>query len=135
MADLLVWDGSCRVGVEEFDQAHQHLFAIGNNLIRAVLDGHALEVIRPVIDELIDYAEQHFRSEEALMRRAGYPGYEAHRAEHHRLMNDVQLFKSRYIAGEVQASEVSLFLIQWIQHHVKETDMAYSGHLQQSVAN
>ena len=82
MADLLVWDSSCRVGVEEFDEAHQHLFAIGNNLIRAVLEGHALEVIRPVIDELIDYTEQHFRAEEALMRRADYPGYEAHRAEH-----------------------------------------------------
>jgi len=134
MADLLVWDSTCSVGVDEFDRAHQHLFAIGNRLIQAVLDGHALEVIRPVIDELIDYTEQHFRSEEDLLQRAGYPDYAAHRAEHHRLMNDVQLFKSRYIAGEVRPSEVSLFLIEWIQHHVKETDMAYSGHLRQSAA-
>lgn len=129
MADLLKWDNSCRVGVEEFDQAHKGLFAVGNRVIRAVVNNQGMDVMRSVIDELIDYTESHFKREEEILKQTGYADYEAHRAEHKRLMNDVQLFKSKYISGDLEASEVSLFLIGWIMHHIKETDMAYTDHL------
>jgi len=129
MADLLKWDRSCLVGIPEFDEAHKGLFAIGNKVIRAVLANRERDVIRSVIEELVEYAESHFRREEDVLKASGYPDFEAHRAEHKRLLNDVQLFKSRYISGDVEASEVSIFLIGWVTHHIKETDMAYTDHL------
>jgi len=54
MGDAIKWDGSCSVRVKEFDEAHQHLFAIGNRLIRAAILDSSLDIVGDIVDELIE---------------------------------------------------------------------------------
>lgn len=129
MVDVIKWDDSCRVGVKELDDQHRNLFAICNRLIRLVIDGKVAEVGRETIEELVAYTEQHFAREEELMRAAGYAESKEHHEEHKKMMNDVLLFKSEYIAGDLDESEVTQFLIEWILHHVKGIDRQYVGQM------
>ena len=129
MVDVIKWDDSCRVGVRELDEAHKGLFDVCNHLIRIVVENRVSEMGGPIVEKLIDYAERHFQREEELMRLAQYPGVDEHHGEHKTLMNDVFLFKSDYIAGNLDASAVSEFLIKWILHHVKGTDRDYAEQL------
>lgn len=130
--DIIKWDESCQVGVQELDDQHKNLFAICNRLIRLVTDGRVAEVGRETIEELIEYTEKHFAREEELMRKAGYPASQEHHEEHKHMMNDVLLFKSKYIAGDLDESEVTEFLIAWILHHVKGIDRQYIGQMAQA---
>ncbi len=129
MADAIKWDESCRVGVQEFDAAHQRLFGIGNRLIRAVAQDGGSAPVAEVLEDLIDFAEEHFEREEELMEQTDYPGRELHKREHRRLMNDLRLFKSQWIGGDIDGSEVSTFVIEWIVKHTKDTDRKYGPHL------
>jgi hemerythrin-like metal-binding protein len=63
------------------------------------------------------------------MQSTNYPQFEAHRVEHKKLLNDVLLFKSRYIAGDLVAADVSTFLVEWMVKHIKESDRDYGAHL------
>lgn len=129
MPDIIKWDETCRVGVEEMDAAHRTLFGIGNRMIRAVVENKGESESRDVIDEMIEYAEKHFTREEELLLAARFPRLEQHHAIHQRLMNDIRLFKSQYIAGDVDGSAVATFLIEWIVDHIKKIDKAYSPYL------
>ncbi len=40
------------------------------------------QVIGEVLDGLMDYADNHFRVENGMLNRPGYPGSEGHIAEH-----------------------------------------------------
>ena len=129
MAEAIKWDESCRVGIKELDAAHQKLFGIGNRLILAVARDGAAAPVAEVLDDLIEFAEEHFGREEELMAESAYPDRDAHRREHRRLMNDLRLFKSQWIGGDVDGSQVSTFVIEWIVKHTKDSDRKYGPHL------
>ena len=132
MADVIKWDESCRVGVKELDDQHKNLFAICNRLIRLVEQNRVEEIGTETIQELIDYTEKHFRREEELQNEAGYGARKEHHEEHKKLMNDVLLFKSDFLAQNLDASAVSQFLIEWILHHVKGVDRDYISQMKQA---
>ena len=129
MVDIIKWDETCRLGIKELDEQHKNLFKICNDLIRTIVENRAAEAGPETIQQLTDYAELHFRREEELLQQAGYPEAREHHLEHNRLMNDLLLFKSEYIAGNLDSSKVSQFLIEWILHHVKGTDRQYVDQL------
>lgn len=134
MADVIKWDETCSVGVSELDEAHRVLFGIGNRMIQAVVERKEEEETREVIDQMIEYAEKHFRREEELLDATHYPGRAEHHAIHQRLLNDIRLFKSQYVAGNVDGAAVAGFLIEWIVNHIKKVDKRYSSHLASTAA-
>jgi hemerythrin-like metal-binding protein len=127
MPGIILWDESCSVGLDELDEAHRHLFDIGNRMIRAVAERRGETEAREVIEEMIEYAEQHFAREEVLMQASRYPGYAEHRTIHERLMNEIRLIKSQFIAGNLNSSLVAAFLREWMVDHIKKTDKDYSA--------
>jgi hemerythrin len=46
-----------------------------------------------VVDELIDYTQYHFSTEEKYMLEYAYPGYEQHKAEHEEFIDKIQRSK------------------------------------------
>lgn len=129
MVEVIKWDETCSVGVRELDDAHRRLFGIGNRMIRAVIEKKGDLETNEVIDEMIEYAEKHFRREEELLDATHYPSRAQHHAIHQRLMNDILLFKSQYIARNVDGAAVATFLIEWIVDHIKKVDKQYAGYL------
>ena len=78
MADL-EWKESYSVGIEQFDADHKKLIEIINRVVKADEAGGPVQW---VLQELDNYARDHFQAEEERMTAAGYPGLEEYRKEH-----------------------------------------------------
>ena len=119
----LRWDASIATGVAEIDTQHQHLFDVFNAAARAQADGSAQA--DALIDELIDYTREHFRTEAELMRR--WPIDAQRKASHleaHRRFTEF-LEQAQAVASEQPAEAVLdllAFLAQWLLHHVAGVD-------------
>jgi hemerythrin-like metal-binding protein len=127
---IFAWNESYSVHIRQMDEQHQNLFEIINRLAEAMRSGKGDAIVRETVEHLAVYTRTHFLQEEALMRRAGYPGLAAHQEQHRKLMGDVEQYKRALEEGR-SASPVSLlnFIRQWLAHHIRESDKAYSDHL------
>lgn len=127
--DLFRWKDDYSVGVAEFDNDHRRLLSLANSVVSGAVRGLSTQEVSEVFDELAIYADRHFSREEDLMRRAEYPGLTEHREEHRRLLSEVRLLKSRFIADDLPADELAVLLVDWVVVHIQRTDQQYRGHL------
>jgi hemerythrin-like metal-binding protein len=127
---IFAWNESYSVRVRAMDEQHEKLFEIINTLAEAMKSGKGDDVVRDTVEQLAVYTRTHFLQEEALMRQTGYPDLAPHRELHRKLMADVEQYKRALEEGR-SASPVSLlnFIRQWLVHHIRESDRAYSDHL------
>jgi len=127
---IFAWNESYSVRVRPMDEQHKKLFDIINELAEAMKKGKGDGVVRDTVEQLAVYTRTHFLQEEALMRKAAYPGLAAHQEQHRKLMADVEQYKRALEEGH-SASPVTLlnFVRQWLVHHIRESDKAYSDHL------
>jgi len=122
----LIWTQALSVGIAAVDEQHRELFRRVDALLQATTDGNPVEATR-MLGFLAEYVEFHFAAEEALMRDHGYPGIEAHLAEHVHLRNQVALVAEEYRrSGPVPAlvSRMHHLLADWLRAHVGLTDSA-----------
>jgi hemerythrin-like metal-binding protein len=127
---LYEWKPEHSVSVSRFDQEHQALFGLLNELNDAMAAGQGKLVVGRILRELADYCRWHFAGEEDAMRRAGFPGLEEHMVEHHRLTGQVQHYYERFMEEPANVPiDLLFFLRDWLLHHVLETDKQYGRQL------
>ncbi|WP_207062384.1 bacteriohemerythrin [Motiliproteus sp. SC1-56] len=121
--NLFAWCQSFSIGDEFVDAQHKHLFSILFRLHRSMDAGDSQELIEGTLNELIDYTQRHFRDEEALMERVGYPGLAEHKAQHDTLIEKVEDMMEEFMEGEpVLTIEVLIFLKEWLTTHIAQED-------------
>ena len=121
------WKDEYSVGIESIDLQHKKLLGLINSLQTAVnyKTGEAFE--REALDELVDYTKTHFKYEEDLMQEHGYPSFEAHRAEHAKMVARVDSLLEEYNQNQDLAMRKALaFLKDWLINHINGTDKQYS---------
>lgn len=126
----LEWKPEYSVGIASIDMQHRRLINLINRLQTAV-DYSTGEVFeREALDDLVDYTRTHFKYEEDLMERHGYPGFEGHRAEHMRMIARVEQVLEEYRQDQDQAMQKAIdFLRDWLINHINGTDKQYSRFL------
>ena len=133
---FLTWSDKYSVGVDAIDRQHQQLVNLINELHDAMLKGNGNDIMVPILDRLVQYTRVHFESEETLMRRAFYPGLDAHKREHETLTRQVVEFQQEVQNGRAMITiKVMNFLKEWLVHHILETDMKYGPHLAERLAH
>jgi hemerythrin-like metal-binding protein len=124
---LLRWSKKHSVGVMEMDDQHVALVKILNDLHAAMLKGQAQSVADPLFKKLMEYMQQHFSAEEALMERARFPALSEHRAGHHALTAKVEEYCARFKQGDDSMYPALLrFLRDWFVNHMQQVDKEYS---------
>lgn len=127
MTDLVVWDDTLSVGIEEIDQQHKILVKLVNQMHNAIEQKEASSVVKPILDKLIQYTIIHFAVEESLMRIFHYPGYEEHKEHHEELTREVIDLHRKVRTGEAHINfQLMHFLQGWLTHHILQEDMEYS---------
>ena len=127
---LVAWEARFSVGHDEIDRQHKRLFQMANELHDSMMKGEANSVLGDLLQNLISYTRFHFTHEERVMAAANYPGFAAHRAEHEALTRQVTQICDEFRAGRMALSlKVLAFLKEWLQHHILESDKAYSAHV------
>jgi hemerythrin len=135
MESMFEWKTEYATGIGSVDAQHQTLFALGRELYGAMSSGQGKAVMGRILDRLVHYTQVHFAHEERLMQVHGYGDFVAHKAQHDALVKRVLSFQSEFKAGRATiAVQVLQFLKDWLEGHIKQSDMAYTGKLRASRA-
>ena len=131
MAALIQWDNAkYSVKINSIDEQHKKLVALINQLFEAMSKGEAHEQLSAIIQELIQYTETHFGTEEAYFKKFGYDNSVEHENEHKKFVEQIKKFQSDFEAGSVTLSkDIIFFLKDWLINHICGTDQHYTDFL------
>ena len=127
---LFAWSNEYSVEVESIDKQHQKLFEMVNELHNAMKAGKGSLHTPEIVKRLAAYAQDHFAAEEGAMKRANYPDFASHRAEHDKLVGQVAEMAKGIGDGSVLTMDLQEFLCNWLKTHIAQCDKKYSAHLQ-----
>ncbi|HCT29918.1 MAG TPA: hemerythrin [Bacteroidales bacterium] len=120
------WEKTYAFGIEAIDKDHQMLVMIINELYEAMESGNSKKILNDIVYRLTDYAKNHFRREEMILKSIAYHEYDSHKAEHNDFINQVVVFKQKLDSGEIAFSvEVARFLREWLKEHILSSDKKY----------
>lgn len=120
------------VKIRNFDNQHQTLVALVNELYEAMKSRQEEAVFRTFFSRLVDQTKTHFADEERLMQEHGYAGYEAHKLQHDILIRQVVNLNAQLQQGQpVLNLEVLEFLKDWLLDHIVHSDLLYVPFLTQ----
>lgn len=114
------------VGVPEIDRQHEALYAL-TGAFREAAGSARTERLLELLAHLGAYVATHFATEQALMRRCGYPGLDAHVREHRAFSETFQRLVAafaRYGDDVRVATLVEHEVTAWLERHVATSDMA-----------
>jgi hemerythrin-like metal-binding protein len=64
------------------------------------------------------------------MRQNNYPGFQEQKDEHDKFIKIVNDFRENYLkGGKILSVEITEFIINWIQLHIKNMDKRYGSFL------
>jgi len=127
---LFNWNDSYSVKIALIDTQHKKLIDIINDLHDSMKAGKSKELLGKTLNELINYTEYHFKTEEDLFSKYGYPESTTHKRQHGDFVDQVTKYKSNYESGiSVLSIEIMVFLKDWLLEHIAGTDKKYSPFL------
>jgi hemerythrin-like metal-binding protein len=121
------WKAEYSLGVAEIDSEHYRMIEMMNRLELVQDRPDALQTVWAVMKDVVDYIETHFKHEEALMQKSGYPALDAHKQQH-------KAFEARVLdlraKGSLDAGAFHQFLQQWLTEHIMQVDRHYVPYVQ-----
>lgn len=107
------------------DDQHKELFRMLNDLHESAGQGNRLTVGNQ-LDALINYVVMHFQTEEKLMQSKGYANFDAHKAEHDKLVATCADLQKKFHAGTAEVNQdTTRFVRDWLDSHIPNNDMPY----------
>jgi len=132
--DLIQWDDIYSVGMEDLDSQHRSILKIINQLIIEKKTGHLDHKISSIMEELVNYAQYHFSSEEKFMKQYGYSQLGVHKVEHQFFIKKLEDFQKELGKKEEDIhNDILSFLQGWWSHHVLVVDQQYAKYTRDSI--
>lgn len=128
----ITWTPSLRIGHDKIDEQHVELFGLFDALVEGSVKGEAKETLIVLHDRLKEYAEVHFRDEEALMQQANYPKFAQHKRAHDTFRNRLAEIRQQISTQGptlMVLIETNKALVSWLVNHVKEVDQLFGQYL------
>lgn len=127
--ELIPWREEFALGISEIDEQHKKILAIINNLSE-IFQGkkhHEQGIINQIIQELDDYANYHFQTEEKYFNLFNYQDTKAHTEIHDQYRQKITEWRQNYEKENDPKIffDVSEFLKNWWVWHINNTDRAY----------
>lgn len=136
--DVTAWTADLETGNDVLDAQHKRYLELVNNYLeKAAKSTEGFDQVAELAEKLSflhDYALEHFATEEEIMRKQGYPGYESHRKQHQHFSRNVKELKRRlkiYGFAPALAREVNYYTIEWFMDHIRVSDMEVVDFLKQ----
>jgi hemerythrin len=129
---FIEWDISFAIGVQQFDEHHQHLMRLLNKAYDDFICAAPDENLGFILKELIDYAGYHFKAEEDLLLKNSYAKLNEHKGEHELFSQSILKFQNDFHCGKAFISlDVLTFLKKWLHTHILESDAEYGRFISQ----
>lgn len=122
---LIEWRADFETGIPDVDHEHRQLVALINELHTEMRAGSAPSAIADFIGEVFARISAHFALEETVMRRHRYDDYQAHKAEHEQLLDELRDIMDAYEQKKAvpdYRDTLSTTLSNWFMNHFKTKD-------------
>jgi hemerythrin len=120
-----LWDKDLETGDIRIDNQHRQLFEQLNELIESSNKGDGKKEIFNTLDFLTGYTIMHFKTEEELQLKYGYPDYYIHKVYHEDFKTKVTASVQRLIdegpSKELLDVVISM-MSSWLVNHIKGDD-------------
>ena len=126
------WDPNLAVGVPLIDEQHRELFRRVNALLALMHRGHSRLETEHLLVFLAGYTAQHFKAEERLMERHGFPDQVSHRQAHAAFEQRLEALHAKF-AAEGSTCDLSIavnrMVCGWLREHTSGADVSLARHL------
>ena len=120
----------CIIGIREIDQQHEKLFELINEILE-LLHNDILQdkhhQVQNILEELKEYADIHFVSEEAYMAAINDPELEIQKKQHmvfRERINSLDFMGIDEIDAQHELlEELMRYLTRWLYHHILSSDL------------
>lgn len=110
--------------IEDEHRVHTDLL---RTLCEVVRRHHEPSEVLELLDQLIEYTEVHFLSEELLMRLCSYPDYDSHVIDHQRTLDWLRGIDAEHRSGErALVIDKAEALLDRITRHIATLDQQFS---------
>ena len=132
VVEKFVWKDSFCLGIDEIDNQHRHLLDVLNTCKEKSEQAQGDSFTPAFLEDMKNYADIHFKTEEALMKQFSYPQFDAH-YEQHVLFRTKMAELEEAVRGGKRNTIVSLtdFLSNWYIDHIMEYDQKIRSHMLQ----
>lgn len=128
---MFQWKKEYETGIKTIDEQHQELFRIANKSYALLKNDMILDKydrVVEILNELLDYCEYHFSTEEKYLLDIGYKKFVSHKAQHEGFIkklrdinfDEIDEDQDKYLMGILE------FFIKWITGHILSRDMDYA---------
>lgn len=119
------------LGDLEMDETHREFLA----LVQKVTTAPATE-LATALQALFEHTRGHFHREEERMQAINHRSFAEHRADHQRILGDMERFAQRAAAGRgtMARAWVGDSLLAWFATHARTMDSALAADLSQQAA-
>lgn len=133
-----VWsEETMSIGLPAIDADHRRLLELINEVEDVALQRSPTDVIERVLAQLAQYVSYHFRREEEMMAKAGFPGLPAHELLHEEFSDRVCQLTAQYFtdANLADAKEILDFLSNWLIVHIQNRDPEFVSWVKAAAAS
>ncbi len=131
------WIEEMSVNHNILDEQHKKLFEKLNELLRAIVDGNADNMVQELVDFFENYMNKHLAYEEEYLKDIGYPYLQEHHEQH-------EIFVKKY--NELKEScdcsannednhriifDIENFMGLWLTNHILVEDQKFAQYIQQ----
>lgn len=128
--DFINWQADFSVGVQEIDEQHQKIVAIINRLY-AMFAAKKIEAseLEEIFQELTDYADYHFQTEEKHFTEFNYDKAAPHIEMHNIYRDKIEKLKIKFANDKSSETffQITDFLREWWVWHINHTDKEYTA--------
>lgn len=126
------WKDSFNIGNEEIDRQHRAFLEMLNEYYDSSSGSTKDSIDGPLIKRIGEYAANHFRFEEQIMREAGYGETERQQKQHQYFESLVsELATNRREGGKDDLKRILSLLKDWFLRHILEEDRKFIPHIKQ----
>ena len=120
----IAWKDSYCIGIPIIDEQHRCIVSIINSIHYFVEEHRELDVLESIINMMIQYTVIHFKTEEAMLKEAGYPPIEEQILLHKQLINQLKEV-SHEATQECDVDPLLKLLKAWWLSHINQEDRKY----------
>jgi hemerythrin-like metal-binding protein len=121
---LIEWRKEFETGIADVDHEHRELVDLINELHETLRVDADRDTISNFLGEVLARISAHFALEETVMRKHRYDEYEAHKAEHEKLLDEIRDIMDAHEASDSAdyQSTLSTTIRDWFVNHFKNKD-------------